>query len=56
MSDVTIETDDGYRLDVEAPDRVPPQVIYIQGRGYQRDTSRPGQPTLGTPYRYVRLP
>jgi hypothetical protein len=51
MSDVTIETEDGYRLKVEAPDRVPPQVVYIQGRGYERDATMRG----GEPFRYVRL-
>jgi len=52
MNDVTIETEDGYSLQIDATDSVPPEIISIAGREYARSSSAPA----GRAWSYVRRP
>jgi len=51
MNDVTIETEDGYSLQVETSDNVPPEIISIAGREYARSTTTS---PAGRSWSYVR--
>jgi hypothetical protein len=50
MNDVTIETEDGYSLQVHTSDNVPPEIISIAGREYARSATAPA----GRSWSYVR--
>jgi hypothetical protein len=52
MNDVTIETEDGYSLQVDTSDDVPPEIISIAGREYARASTTPA----GRAWSYVRKP
>ena len=50
MNHMTIETEDGYSLQVETSDSVPPEIISIAGREYARGSRSP----VGRLWNYVR--